>query len=162
MDKQRSSKMWSFVHDRLHEIYRKLRETGGHEEYHLHLHMATDKFVEEIEGRFCAPPEDAPVVAWKAEWVMTVPVVSNRHIPKELAEWLREHEFDEDVADMHMGWMICVHTNIDYVDLDPWGAMERLKQFMKLNYPELIADGLAWIRFDVDGDEYVGLEDYDW
>ena len=97
-----------------------------------------------------------------SSWVMQIPVISTQHIPKELAEWLREHEFGDDVVDMFMGWMICVHTNIDYVDLDPWGAMERLKQFMKLNYPELIADGLAWIRFDVDGDEYVGLEDYYW
>lgn len=88
---------------------------------------------------------------------MVVPVLSTAHVPSRLADWLLDHDY-EDVAEFANGWMIKICDAIDYGD--PWGAMEALKQYLKLEYPELMPD--IWVRFNPDGDKYVGLVEYDW
>lgn len=49
-------KLWSFLHDRLHEIHKSLRECGGREDYHAMLDGHASKLADEVASRFLASP----------------------------------------------------------------------------------------------------------
>ena len=50
--KMREGKLWAFLHDSIHEAYKKLSTTGTSNEYHALLDSIASKVADDVDARF--------------------------------------------------------------------------------------------------------------
>ena len=50
--KMREGKLWAFLHDSIHEAYKKLSTTGTSNEYHALLDSIASKIADDVDARF--------------------------------------------------------------------------------------------------------------
>lgn len=85
----------------------------------------------------------------KFEWVMKIAVISVSHAPDR--DWKPEHTFHFSCPDEEVALIVLIE------DLDP-EEPEWLHEIAKA----LLAEGHAWVRFDVDGPVIEGLPTFKW
>jgi len=57
----REGKLWAFLHDSIHEAYKKLRTTGTSNEYHALLDSIAAEIAEDVDARFLQAAQSVPV-----------------------------------------------------------------------------------------------------
>ena len=62
-------KLWAFLHDSIHEAYKKLRTTGTSNEYHALLDSIASKVADDVDARFLQVAQSVPVVGEPVAWV---------------------------------------------------------------------------------------------
>ena len=58
----REGKLWAFLHDSIHEAYKKLSTTGTSNEYHALLDSIASKVADDVDARFLQAAQSVPVV----------------------------------------------------------------------------------------------------
>ena len=58
----REGKLWAFLHDSIHEAYKKLSTTGTSTEYHALLDSIASKVADDVDARFLQAAQSVPVV----------------------------------------------------------------------------------------------------
>lgn len=58
--KMREGKLWAFLHDSIHEAYKKLRTTGTSNEYHALLDSIAAKIADDVDARFLKAAQSEP------------------------------------------------------------------------------------------------------
>jgi len=69
----REGKLWAFLHDSIHEAYKKLSTTGTSNEYHALLDSIASKVTDDVDARFLQVAQSAqsvPVVGEPVAWVI--------------------------------------------------------------------------------------------
>ena len=67
----REGKLWAFLHDSIHEAYKKLSTTGTSNEYHALLDSIASKVADDVDARFLQVAQSAqsvPVVGEPVAW----------------------------------------------------------------------------------------------
>lgn len=57
----REGKLWAFLHDSIHEAYKKLSTTGTSTEYHTMLDSIASKVADDVDARFLQAAQSVPV-----------------------------------------------------------------------------------------------------
>jgi len=57
----REGKLWAFLHDSIHEAYKKLSTTGTSNEYHALLDSIASKVADDVDARFLQAAQSEPV-----------------------------------------------------------------------------------------------------
>jgi len=57
----REGKLWAFLHDSIHEAYKKLRTTGTSNEYHALLDSIAAEIADDVDARFLQAAQSVPV-----------------------------------------------------------------------------------------------------
>ena len=58
----REGKLWAFLHDSIHEAYKKLSTTGTSNEYHALLDSIASKVADDVDARFLQVAQSVPVL----------------------------------------------------------------------------------------------------
>ena len=58
----REGKLWAFLHDSIHEAYKKLRTTGTSNEYHALLDSIASKVADDVDARFLQAAQSMPAL----------------------------------------------------------------------------------------------------
>ena len=65
----REGKLWAFLHDSIHEAYKKLSTTGTSNEYHALLDSIASKVADDVDARFLQAAQSVPVLGPPVFWV---------------------------------------------------------------------------------------------
>lgn len=65
----REGKLWAFLHDSIHEAYKKLSTTGTSNEYHALLDSIASKVADDVGARFLQAAQSVPVVGEPIYWI---------------------------------------------------------------------------------------------
>jgi hypothetical protein len=60
--KMREGKLWAFLHDSIHEAYKKLSTTGTSNEYYALLGSIASKVADDVDARFLQAAQSVPVM----------------------------------------------------------------------------------------------------
>ena len=92
----------------------------------------------------------------KAEWTVTVPVISTQHVPNEEEFERLAQVWDFRVAGYREGAFVFVGHDVQNDKEPVW--ITALRTWVIANYP----DPDMWVRFDADGDLIDELAKWEW